>query len=103
VTRLPTQSPLHQNLYRLLVIRSIVFVLQIGALVYARYWLALELDYALIVGLLMLLAGLNGVLLLRLRRASSPDQREFFIHLLLDVIGLCLLSYASLYFYKRFS
>ena len=93
VTRLPTQSPLHQNLYRLLVIRSIVFVLQIGALVYARYWLALELDYSLIVGILVLLAGLNGVLLLRLRRASSPDQREFFIHLLLDVIGLCLLLY----------
>lgn len=93
VTRLPAHSPLHQNLYRLLVIRSIVFVLQLGALLYARYWLALELDYSLIIGMLALLALLNGGLLLRLQRASAPDQREFFLHLLLDVFGLSLLLY----------
>ena len=93
VTRLPTQSPLHQNLYRLLVIRSIVFVLQLGALAYARYALALDLDYPLIIGIIALLALLNGALLLRLQRAGAPEQREFFTHLLLDVLGLSLLLY----------
>ncbi|MES2605113.1 MAG: HAMP domain-containing sensor histidine kinase [Pseudomonadota bacterium] len=86
-------SPLHLNLHRLLVIRAIVFVLQLGALLYARYVLALALDYVLIIGILVLLAIANGGLLLRLQRARSPDKNEFFAHLLIDVLGLGLLLY----------
>lgn len=86
-------SPLHLNLYRLLVIRTIVFALQLGALLYAYFFLALALNYSLIVSILVLLAVANGALLLRLQRAKSPDRNEFFAHLLIDVLGLALLLY----------
>lgn len=86
-------SPLHLNLHRLLVIRSIVFVLQAGALLYSRYTLALSLDYRLILGILAVLAVANGALWRRLQRAASPSLHEFFAHLLLDVLGLSLLLY----------
>lgn len=86
-------SPLHLNLHRLLVIRSIVFVLQLGALLYAHLVLALALDYGLILGILAALALANAALWWRLQHTAAPSQREFFAHLLLDVLGLSLLLY----------
>lgn len=88
-------TALHLNLQRLLVIRIIVFVCQLAALGYARFELALELDYPAILGIFVLLALLNGVLFLRLRSRRAPDEREFFVHLLLDVAGLSFLLYLS--------
>jgi two-component system sensor histidine kinase RegB len=88
-------TALHLNLQRLLVIRVIVFVLQVAALGYARFVLALELEYLAIIGIFTSLAMLNGALYLRLRRRRAPGEREFFAHLLLDVLGLSLLLYLS--------
>ena len=93
VINLPSRSPLHVNLYRLQVIRAIVVCLQLAALGYARFVLALDLDYGLVISILILLALLNGGLLARLKRAVSPSQLEFLLHLLLDVLGLCVLLY----------
>lgn len=88
-------TALHLNLQRLLVIRVIVFILQVAALGYARFMLELELDYSAIIGIFVLLVLLNGALYLRLRRGSAPGEREFFVHLLLDVAGLSLLLYLT--------
>jgi two-component system sensor histidine kinase RegB len=93
VITLASRSTLHLNLQRLQVIRAIVAGLQLAALAYARFELALNLNYTLILLILMLLALLNGGLLWRLRRAVSPSQQEFLLHLLLDVLGLCVLLY----------
>jgi two-component system, sensor histidine kinase RegB len=86
-------NTLHLNLYRLFIIRVLVFCLQLLALIYARYYINLALNYPLVVSVLALLAFINGSLFLRLRRASNPNQLEFFLHLLVDVFGLSLLLY----------
>lgn len=87
-------TALHRNLQRLLVIRLIVFLCQVAALLYARFVLALELGYPALLAIFALLALLNGALYLRLRR-GAPGEPEFFVHLLLDVLGLSLLLYFS--------
>lgn len=93
----PSFSPtaLHLNLQRLLTIRSIVFLGQIFALAYAWSVLELELQYSAMVGIFVLLALFNGGLYLRLRSRNTPSEAEFFVHLLLDVLGLSLLLYFS--------
>jgi two-component system, sensor histidine kinase RegB len=88
-------TALHLNLQRLLVIRVIVFLCQVLALGYAWWALALALDYLSISGIFVLLGLLNAALYLRLRRGRAPGEREFFMHLLLDVAGLSLLLYLS--------
>lgn len=92
---LPAPSALHINLQRLLIIRLIVFICQLAALAYAYFVLALALQYGAIIGIFVLLTVLNGWLYLRLLRHSAPGQAEFFIHLLLDIVGLSLLLYLS--------
>src|SRR5690606_13943277 len=91
----PSVSPtaLHHNLQRLLSIRLIVFALQLLALGYAWAILALDLQYGAIVGIFVLLALVNGVLYGRLRGRGTPGEAEFFLHLLVDVLGLSLLLY----------
>ncbi len=84
---------LQRNLRRLLTIRLIVFVCQVVALLYAWFVLNLDLNYAAMLGIFTLLAVLNGGLYLRLQGNVSPDVREFFVHLLVDVLGLALLLY----------
>jgi two-component system sensor histidine kinase RegB len=93
VPTLVTAHVLQQNLHRLQVIRLIVFSLQLLALGYAYGALRLALDYSLILGILLGLAILNGGLYLRLRGDASPNLREFFLHLLLDMLGLSVLLY----------
>jgi two-component system, sensor histidine kinase RegB len=92
---MPNVNAMQLNLQRLLIIRMIVFLCQIAALLYARYIIQLPLNYTVIVTILGLLIALNGALYLRLKRDSTPGQREFFLHLLLDVFGLSLLLYFS--------
>jgi len=86
-------NALHLNLHRLLVIRMIVFACQLLALLYARLILDLALDYALIIAIFLALGLVNGALHLRLQRHASPGQLEFFLHLLVDLLGLALLLY----------
>ncbi|HWK53652.1 MAG TPA: ATP-binding protein [Hyphomicrobiales bacterium] len=86
-------NALQQNLHRLLLIRTIVFSLQLVALVYAWLMLKLVLDYALIFSIFATLALVNGALYWRLEHRQTPRAEEFFIHLLIDVLGLSLLLY----------
>lgn len=86
-------NALQLNLQRLLVIRMIVFVGQVLALCYARLVLQLALDYWLIGAIFVLLGSINGLLYLRLKQEAEPRLLEFFLHLLVDVLGLSLLLY----------
>jgi|Laugresp1bdmlbsn_1035097.scaffolds.fasta_scaffold04280_2 two-component system sensor histidine kinase RegB len=88
-------SALQLNLQRLLNIRLIVFMCQILALFYAYFVLELALSYTAIISIFLLLAVLNGGLYLRLHKRSTPGEGEFFLHLLLDVLGLSVLLYLS--------
>jgi two-component system sensor histidine kinase RegB len=87
-------TALQRNLQRLLVIRLIVFACLAAALLHAYFGLALELGYGALIGSFALLALLNATLALRLRH-GLPGETEFFVHLLLDVLGLSLLLYFS--------
>jgi two-component system sensor histidine kinase RegB len=86
-------NALRQNLQRLLVIRSIVFGLQLAALLYAWRVMQLALDYGLIFSIFFTLALVNGALYWRLQHHQRPHAPEFFAHLLIDVLGLSLLLY----------
>ncbi|MGV3590491.1 MAG: ATP-binding protein [Gammaproteobacteria bacterium] len=86
-------TALQANLYRLFMIRLIVFACQMLALAYAWFIAAMALDYAPILGVMALLGLVNGTLYWRLTRRAEPSQREFFVHLLLDVAGLSVLLY----------
>jgi two-component system sensor histidine kinase RegB len=90
---IPVPSALQANLYRLFVIRLIVFACLAAALGYAFFVQQMALKYTLIIGIVVVLALLNGGLYLRLRGRSAPSQREFFAHLLMDVAGLSVLLY----------
>lgn len=89
----PAATALQANLYRLFTIRLIVFVCQMLALAYAYFIAAMMLDYGLILGIVALLGLVNGALYWRLTRRTEPSQREFFVHLLFDVMGLSVLLY----------
>lgn len=89
----PATTALQANLYRLFTIRLIVFVCQMAALAYAYFVAAMALDYGLVLGIVVLLGLLNGALYWRLTRQPEPSQREFFLHLLIDVAGLSVLLY----------
>lgn len=81
------------NLLRLQIIRAIVGALQLCALGYARWGLALDLDYSLILGILALLTAINGFLLWRQRRWPIASENDLLLHLGLDIVGLSLLIY----------
>lgn len=89
----PVPSALQANLYRLFVIRLIVFVCLALALAYAYFGQDMVLNYALIIGIVFTLALINGGLYVRLRGRRAPSQREFFAHLLVDLAGLSVLLY----------
>lgn len=91
----PLPTAMHLNLQRLLKIRVIVLVGQVLALLYAWLVLALDLHYLAITTIFTVLAMFNAALYLRLRQHHSPNEKEFFLHLLVDVAGLSLLLYLS--------
>jgi two-component system, sensor histidine kinase RegB len=90
---IPVPSALQANLFRLFVIRLIVFACLAAALAYAFFVQEMALNYALIIGIVFALALFNVALYLRLRGGNAPSQREFFAHLLMDVAGLSILLY----------
>ncbi len=90
---IPLPSALQANLFRLFVIRLIVFVCLVLALAYAYFVQEMTLDYAPIAGIVVLIGLLNAGLYWRLRHGAEPSQREFLAHLLMDVAGLSVLLY----------
>jgi len=86
-------SVLHRNLYRVLLIRSIVLGLQFSALALA--WsngLAPQTSTSILV-VLIGLSVLSGFSFLRIRMSRPLTELEFMAQLLVDVLGLTLLLY----------
>lgn len=83
-----------QQLAYWVVIRTLVLSALIAALAICR-WQDIDLPYLAITVILGLMAGLNCLTYLRLRNPLAVTSSEFFVQLLLDILGLSLLLYGS--------
>ncbi|MEO8992359.1 MAG: ATP-binding protein [Nitrosospira sp.] len=90
-----SQSPLSKNLQRLFLLRNIVIAAQ--CLTFAlTYWvLNMQLPWAEMVAVTVMLAVLNLATWIRLRRKWPVSSIEFFAQLLVDVFALSALLYFS--------
>lgn len=84
-----------QNLQRLLIIRMIVFGCQLIALLYAFFYLALELNYFSILIIMVAFLLINYSVFLRLGKPWPISDPEFLGHLLFDIAGLSILLYLT--------
>lgn len=84
---------LYDNLRNLLAIRLIVLLCQLAALAYSRWVLDLDLPYLPVCLIMAAFIVISGGLGWRLRQVYPVTQKEFVVHLLMDVIGLGLMMY----------
>ena len=89
------QSPLRKNLQRLFLLRNIVIAAQCLTFALAYWVLEMELPWAEMVAVAVMLAILNLVTWIRLRRKWPVSSIEFFAQLLVDVLALSALLYFS--------
>jgi two-component system sensor histidine kinase RegB len=89
------QSPLSKNLQRLFLLRNIVIAAQCLTFALAYWVLEMELPWAEMVAVAVMLAILNLVTWIRLRRKWPVSSIEFFAQLLVDVLALSALLYFS--------
>src|SRR5687768_7642065 len=90
-----SQSPLRKNLQRLFLLRNIVIAAQCLTLGLAYWILEMNLPWAEMVTVAVLLAVLNLATWLRLRRKWPVSSVEFFGQLVMDVFALSALLYFS--------
>lgn len=88
-------SPLSKNLQRLFLLRNIVIAAQCLTFALAYWVLEMELPWAEMVVVAVMLAILNLVTWIRLRRKWPVSSIEFFAQLLVDVLALSALLYFS--------
>ncbi|MEW6313981.1 MAG: ATP-binding protein [Pseudomonadota bacterium] len=88
-------SPLRKNLRRLMVLRMLVVLGQGMTLAAVYHWLELSLPYASMLAVVTILALLNFLTALRLRKPWPVGDAEFFAQLLFDVAALTALLYYS--------
>lgn len=90
-----SQSPLSKNLQRLFLLRNIALVAQCVTFALAHWVLEMQLPWTEMVAVAALLAALNLVTWVRLRRNWPVSSIEFFAQLLVDVLALSALLYFS--------
>jgi two-component system sensor histidine kinase RegB len=90
-----SQSPLSKNLQRLFLLRNIVIAAQCLTLALAHWVLDMQLPWAEMVAVTVMLAALNLATWIRLRRKWPVSSIEFFAQLLVDVFALSALLYFS--------
>ena len=90
-----SQSPLSKNLQRLFLLRNIVIAAQCLTFGLAHWGLEMDLPWAEMVAVAVLLAVLNLATWIRLRRKWPVSSVEFFAQLLMDVFALSALLYFS--------
>ena len=99
--RLPTPSAAitspapFQNLQRLVFIRSLVLFALIATAAYSHWTLQLLLPYQTLTGIIAGLAAINAATFWRLIKKWSVTNIEFFLQLLIDLLGIALLLYFS--------
>ncbi len=86
-------SPPQQNMQRLLLVRTL-FLVGVCSALSATYWgLDLALPYHSLIWIISALTLINAVTWGRLKIQRPTSQLEFFIQLLIDIIGVTLLLY----------
>ncbi|BCT66449.1 ATP-binding protein [Nitrosospira sp. NRS527] len=90
-----SQSPLSKNLQRLFLLRNIVIAAQCTTFALAYWVLNMQLPWAEMVAVTVMLAVLNLATWIRLRRKWPVSSIEFFAQLLVDVFALSALLYFS--------
>jgi two-component system sensor histidine kinase RegB len=90
-----SQSPLSKNLQRLFLLRNIVIAAQCMTFALAHWVLNMQLPWAEMVAVTVMLAVLNLATWIRLRRKWPVSSIEFFAQLLVDVFALSALLYFS--------
>lgn len=91
----PGQPPLRKNLQRLFLLRNIVIAAQCLTFALAYWGLELELPWAEMVAVAVLLGVVNLATWIRLHRKWPVSSMEFFAQLLADVLALSTLLYLS--------
>jgi two-component system sensor histidine kinase RegB len=90
-----SQSPLSKNLQRLFLLRNIVIAAQCMTFALAHWVLNMQLPWAEMMAVTVMLAVLNLATWVRLRRKWPVSSIEFFAQLLVDVFALSALLYFS--------
>ena len=90
-----THTTARQNLYRLSLIRGVVLLGQVIALVYFTFFNPIGLPVLPIGIVLAIYASVTAAILHRSRLNVPIADREFFIHLLVDIIFFSMLLYFS--------
>ncbi|MEH6608584.1 MAG: ATP-binding protein [Halioglobus sp.] len=81
------------NLRRLAMIRSILVGGLLCLIAYAYFGLGASLNYTALLAILLAMAGGNALTLWLSRQTASVNDRLYFSHLLVDVLGLSALLY----------
>jgi two-component system sensor histidine kinase RegB len=95
VSQYPLESAIHHNLYRLSLIRAVVIFGQCLALIYFSLVKPLGLATAEIAWVLAIYASISVATANRGRFKITITNKEFFIHLLVDIIFFSILLYFS--------
>ena len=95
VSQYPLESAIHHNLYRLSLIRAVVIFGQCLALIYFTTFKPLGLAAAEIAWVLAIYASISVATANRSRFKITITNKEFFIHLLVDIIFFSILLYFS--------
>ena len=95
VSQYPLESAIHHNLYRLGLIRAVVIFGQCLALIYFTAFKPLGLAAAEIAWVLAIYASISVATANRGRFKITITNKEFFIHLLVDIIFFSILLYFS--------
>jgi two-component system sensor histidine kinase RegB len=90
-----SQSPLSKNLQRLFWLRNIAIAAQCLTLGLVYWTINIEIPWIQLVVVVALLALLNLLTWIRLRRKWPVSHLEFFLQLLIDVLALSTLLYFS--------
>ena len=87
--------PSRQNLTRVWLIRSILVSALLAVVLFLRSSSGITLPWAPLLVVLLTMAGINLLLIFRLRLAWPVGEMEFFANLLLDIACLTLVLYLS--------
>lgn len=90
-----SQSPLSKNLKRLFLLRNIAIIAQCLTFAIVFWTIDIEIPWAEMIFVVALLALLNLLTWIRLRRKWPVSHLEFFAQLLIDVLALSALLYFS--------
>jgi two-component system, sensor histidine kinase RegB len=87
--------PQHDTLRRIVLMRSIALMAQLLAVIIVQFWLKINLDIPLLLGVILFLAGINAWTWRRMQRIHPASDTELFGQLFIDVATLTVLLYFS--------